>query len=119
MIDPSSWYLIGYHVAMDAGATIRRARLRAGLSLRELGRAAGTSHATISAYEAGRKEPGIDTLTRILRAAGFELDGGLVPVVGGPDRDARGRELADVLHLAEQFPARHSATLAFPVFGRS
>lgn len=89
------------------------------MSLRQLGRAAGTSHATVAAYESGRKEPGVETLVRILRAAGFELDAQLTPAVGGVDRAARGRELAEVLHLAEQFPARHAATLAYPVFGRS
>lgn len=103
---------------MDAGATIRRVRLRAGLSLRELGRRAGTSHSTLAAYEAGRKTPTVDTLVRVVRAAGYEFDVRLTPAVGGPDRAARGRELEEVLALAEEFPARHQATLSFPVFGR-
>jgi len=114
-----SWYPIGYHKAMDAGTTIRRARRQAHLSLRQLARAAGTSHATLSAYEAGRKQPGVDTLTRILRAAGYELEGQLTPAVGGVDREARGRELAEVLELAAHFPARHDATLGYPIFGRT
>ena len=103
---------------MDAARAIRRARSRAGLSLRGLARLAGTSHSTLAAYEAGRKVPTVDTLVRIVRAAGYEFDVRLAPVVGGADPAARGRELEDVLGLAEQFPARHEPALTYPVFGR-
>lgn len=103
---------------MEQHAVVRRARHQAQLSLRQLGRRAGTSHSTLAAYEAGRKVPTIDTVTRIVRAAGFELDIRLMPAVGGPDRSARGRELEEVLALAEQFPARHRRQLMCPVFGR-
>ena len=89
------------------------------MSLRELGAAAGTSHSTIASYEAGRKEPSFATLVRILRGAGFELAPALRPAVGGPDGEARGRELVEVLELAAMFPARHRRYLEAPVFGRS
>lgn len=56
-----------------AGNLIRIARADAGLSQRELARRAKTSQATLSAYEAGRKAPTLDTLERIIRAAGFDL----------------------------------------------
>jgi transcriptional regulator with XRE-family HTH domain len=98
---------------------LRRVRQRAGLTLRQLAELAETSHSTLSAYEAGRKVPTVATLDRIVRAAGFELGAELTPAVGGPDRAARGRELAAVLELAEQFPARHASTLEFPVFPRA
>src|SRR6185436_5861983 len=104
---------------MDAAATLRAARRRAGLSLRELARRAGTSHSTLSAYETGRKVPTVETLDRIVRAAGFVAGVDLEPDVGGPDRGARGRELVEVLELAALFPARHAATLDFPRFGRA
>lgn len=104
---------------MDAARLIRSARRQSGCSLRELAQRAGTSHSTIAAYEAGRKVPSADTLERLLRAAGFELPGGLAAAVGGPDRAARGRELEQVLELAEQFPARHAPRLTAPVFGRA
>jgi transcriptional regulator with XRE-family HTH domain len=104
---------------MEAGTIIRAARQRSSLSLRDLGREAGTSHSTIAAYEAGRKQPSVDTFVRLLRAAGFELDQGLVPAVGGVDPAARGRELEAVLELAAQFPARHTPHLEAPIFGRS
>ena len=91
---------------MDAASTLRAARARAGLSLRGLARAAGTSHATLAAYERGTKAPSVATLVRIVRAAGFVVDWDLLPVAGGPDRAARGRELVAVLDLASQFPSR-------------
>jgi transcriptional regulator with XRE-family HTH domain len=104
---------------MDADQLLRVARRRAGLSLRELALRAGTSHATLAAYEAGRKRPGADTLDRVLAAAGVERTAELRPAVGGADRSARGRELIDALELAAMFPARHDPELAAPVFPRT
>jgi transcriptional regulator with XRE-family HTH domain len=98
-----------------ADQLIRTARRRAGLTLRELAELAGTSHSTLAAYEQGRKTPNADTLDRILQAAGFAVDVVLTPRPAG-DREARGRELVEVLELAEQFPARHDPGLTFPVF---
>lgn len=102
---------------MNAARTIAIARRRAGLTLRALAVLAGTSHATLAAYEAGRKVPTVATLDRIVRAAGFRVDAALVPAVGGTGPTSRGDELAEVLHLAALFPARHSATLTYPRFG--
>lgn len=102
---------------MDAARTLRRARRRAGLSLRALADRADTSHSTLAAYEAGRKVPTVATFDRIVRAAGYDVEIDLVPSVGGPDPAARGQELVEVLELAALFPARHAATLAFPRFG--
>jgi transcriptional regulator with XRE-family HTH domain len=104
---------------MDAARLIRTARRRAVLTLRELAQRAHTSHSTLAAYEQGRKTPNVDTLDRILTACGF-----LVEVVLSPrppevaaDPAARGRELVEVLELAEMFPARHTRTLTAPKFG--
>lgn len=91
--------------------------MRSGLTLRALATSAGTSHSTIAAYEAGRVSPTVPTLTRILRAAGWEDRPDLRPVVD-PDPHGRGRELEQVLELAGQFPARHGRRLTAPVFGR-
>ena len=101
---------------MNAAAALRSARARAGLSLRELARRAGTSHPTLAAYEAGRKVPSVETFDRILRAAGYAATVELTPAVGGPDPSERGRELVEVLELAARFPARHAKTLRFPRF---
>jgi transcriptional regulator with XRE-family HTH domain len=110
-------YPIGYHAGMDAATTLQAARSRARLSLRALARRAGTSHSTLAAYESRRKVPSVETLERIVRAAGYELRVEVSPAVGGSDREARGRELIEVLDLAAMFPARHARTLAAPRFG--
>ena len=96
---------------------LRTARERAGLTLRALAVRAHTSHSTLAAYEAGRVTPSVDTLDRIVRAAGFDLGPDLTRRIG-EDED-RGRELVEVLDLAAAFPSRHAATLTFPVFGRA
>ncbi|HVN50935.1 MAG TPA: helix-turn-helix transcriptional regulator [Acidimicrobiales bacterium] len=102
---------------MNASVELRRARIRAGLSLRRLARRAGTSHATLAAYEAGRTVPSVETFDRLLRAAGIDPCLELTPAVGGPDPADRGRELAEVLELAARFPARHATQLRYPRFG--
>lgn len=103
---------------MDAALLITRARQRAGMTLRELAIRAGTSHSTIAAYGTGRVVPSVATMDRIIAAAGFATDTRLerrVREVNGLDR---GDELAQVLMLAEQFPARHAPMVEAPVFGR-
>lgn len=65
-------------MATWAGSLIRLARAKTGLSQRELARRAGTSQPTIAAYETGRKEPMLSTLSRIIRAAKLDLRAGLV-----------------------------------------
>jgi hypothetical protein len=60
--------------------------------------------------------PTVETFERVLSAAGFSASLSLTPRVATDA--ARGRELVEVLVLAAQFPARHAATLEFPVFGR-
>lgn len=62
-----------------AGNLIKLARLKTGLSQRELAARAGTSQPTIAAYESARKSPGLDTLARIIRAAGLDLRIALAP----------------------------------------
>jgi transcriptional regulator with XRE-family HTH domain len=101
---------------MDAATLIRSARAGSGLTLRRLAHRAGTSHATLSAYETGRVDPSVDTVARIVRAAGFEVEWALAPRMGDDPGD-RGRELVEVLELAALFPARHRPELAFPPFG--
>lgn len=52
---------------------LSRARAAAGLSQRELARRAGTSQSVIARIEGRQVKPSLDTLTRLLAAAGFEL----------------------------------------------
>ena len=56
-----------------AANLIKLARYESGLSQRALARKAGTSQAAIATYEAGKRSPTLDTLARIVRAAGLDL----------------------------------------------
>ena len=105
-----------YTWVVDAASTLRWARQHAQLSLRVLAERAGTSHATLAAYEAGRAVPRVDTLDRILRAAGYATDIDMSRRADATDdeRRAKGVELAEALELAAMFPARHAARLRFP-----
>lgn len=95
---------------------LRETRLRAGLSLRELARRAGTSHATLLAYERSAKVPTTTTFFRILEAAGNVVDLDIQPRIRLRDGIPRGEELMAVLELAEQFPVRVSRKLQLPRF---
>ena len=57
----------------DAGSLLRAARKAAGLTQAELARRAGVTQSVISAYEAGRREPSVATLSRLVDAAGATL----------------------------------------------
>ena len=98
---------------------LRDARERAGLSQAALAELTGTSQATISAYETGRKQPSVDTLSRLLAATGQRLT--VEP--GQSTEPSRRRQLrnarilADVLALAEALPARHDPVLRYPRLG--
>ena len=104
--------------AQDVAASLRAARAESGLSLRALAERAGTSHATISAYEAGRKVPSTETWLRLLHACDYGVDLTLRPRVRQANGMARGDELKAVLELAEQFPSRHGKTLRYPPLKR-
>jgi transcriptional regulator with XRE-family HTH domain len=52
---------------------LQLARLQAGMSQMELARAGKTSQSAVSAYESGKRSPSVETLSRLLKAAGFEL----------------------------------------------
>ncbi len=77
---------------------IRMARRQAGLTQQALAKRAGTSQAAMSAYESGRRSPSVDTLCRILNAAGFEVRMRLAT----PDTHGPSRAIAEVLLPAEQ-----------------
>lgn len=56
-----------------AGALLRQARQRAGLTQVELAARAGVTQSVISAYESGQRQPSIPALARLVGAAGFEV----------------------------------------------
>lgn len=98
-------------VGMNLAEVIVEARMRSGLSRRELARRSGTSQATIAAYEQGRVSPSIRVLQRIVLAAGFVVDVELKSA----DEVERGRILEQLLDLAEQYPWKERGALEFPV----
>lgn len=56
-----------------AAGLIRLARLKGDLTQSELATEAGLSQQVISAYETGRRDPTLESLRRLLEAAGFEI----------------------------------------------
>ena len=60
-----------------SAALLVEARRQAGLSQRDLARRARTSQSVIARIESGDTSPTWETLTRLLRAAGFDLRAGL------------------------------------------
>jgi transcriptional regulator with XRE-family HTH domain len=104
---------------MDPAALLRLVRRRAGLTQAELARRAGTSQPVVSAYEHGRRDPGVATLRRLVAAAGARLDLRTSPRAGDlpppADLAEHGRRLIDVLSVADAIPVRRrSACLAAP-----
>src|SRR5436305_991184 len=73
---------------MEVAKALAEARRRAGLTQSQLARRAGTSQATVSAYESGRKVPSIETFARLLAATGSQL-----AVVEAPARRPSREEL--------------------------
>jgi transcriptional regulator with XRE-family HTH domain len=62
-----------------AAALVQLARIKAGLSQHELARLASVPTTMISAYERGKRQPSLNTLLKLLHAAGFELTMKLEP----------------------------------------
>ena len=71
---------------------LRTARTRAGLSQRDLARRAGTAQSVVARIELGATSPTWETLSRLLGAAGFELDARL------------GLHPADASHMLSDVP---------------
>ena len=62
-----------------AASLLREARQASGLTQAQLAELAGTSQSAIAAYEAGRREPTIPVLERMIAASGHRLTLGLEP----------------------------------------
>lgn len=84
---------------MIDGTTLRDLRHRAGHTQAEVAAAAGIPVTVLSAYERGRRQPGVEIATRIVDVLGFHIR-----FVPQPDPAAQARRLADVLLLAEALP---------------
>ncbi|HEX3680670.1 MAG TPA: nucleotidyltransferase domain-containing protein [Galbitalea sp.] len=62
-----------------AASTLRGARARARLTQVQLAAKANVAQSVVSAYESSRREPSLETLRKLVSAAGFDLDLVLVP----------------------------------------
>lgn len=106
---------------MIPASEIREARRRAGLTQAKLAARAGTSQATLSAYERGSKTPSVGTYARLLAACGSRLtvETGHPPLTipSAALHQRTARRLAQVLALAAELPTRHHRELHFPRLG--
>ncbi len=64
-----------------SGTLLRDARERARLSQTDVSRRSGIAQSVISAYESGRREPGVQTLAKLVEATGHQL---VLDVVASP-----------------------------------
>lgn len=62
---------------VGAGQLLADARMRVGISQRELARKARTAQSVVARIELGETSPSWATLGRLLKAAGFRLSAGL------------------------------------------
>ena len=83
-----------------AAALLREARMRAGLSQRDLAKKAGTAQSVIARIERGQTSPTLETLERLLAAAGVELHASLAV----KERDVRSHMLDDVPRILRLTP---------------
>jgi transcriptional regulator with XRE-family HTH domain len=83
---------------------VREARKRAGLSQRELAEKAGTTQSAIARIETGRSTPSFDTVLRLVRLCGMDLDVMLV------ERDES--DWLQAKHLLSLTPEERIASMA-------
>ena len=84
---------------MISGDTLRELRRRTGRTQIDVAVAAGLPASVLSAYERGRRQPGLETVSRLLEVLGFRVE--FVPLL---DPRVQARRLEDVLGLAEALP---------------
>jgi transcriptional regulator with XRE-family HTH domain len=71
------------------GELIREARLRAGLTQKELSELTGRERSVIARWEQGVISPPIDSLIQIIHACGFDLPLTLLPIDKAADQELR------------------------------
>ena len=74
---------------------------RQGLTQAQVASAVGVPVTVLSAYERGRRQPGVEVANRLVEAMGYRVQ--LVP---SPSPSERARRLEDALSLAEALPYR-------------
>jgi transcriptional regulator with XRE-family HTH domain len=73
----------------SGGELIREARLRAGLTQKELSELTGRERSVIARWVQGVISPPVDSLMQILHACGFDLPLALVPIDESADQELR------------------------------
>jgi len=110
------WDQIWYHREMNAAVLLQEARRRSGLSRRQLAERGGTSASTLSAYESAASIPSVVTLSRLLRAAGFEVEANLRPVTSMNERELA-EKIEALFSFVDALPRRRRGPLRYPEFG--
>ncbi|MGH3917626.1 MAG: nucleotidyltransferase domain-containing protein [Pseudonocardiaceae bacterium] len=101
----------------EAARLLRRARKLSGLTQSQLAGRAGVPQSVISAYESGRRQPGLATLRRLIEASGQALAVDVVATrtVDPPDT-ALGRVVRRHRSAVRSVAARHGA-ISVRLFG--
>lgn len=103
---------------MTGAQLIRESRRAAGLSQAELAVRAGTSQPTLSHYESGTRQPHADTLRRIVRATGADLQlvrtGERVVEPTATELRRRGEILSALLEAVDAFPLADPGPMRAP-----
>ena len=84
-----------------SGPTLLTLRRRSGQTQAQVAAATGIPVTVLSAYERGRRQPGIDAVARIVAALGFRVE-----FVPSTTPAIRARRLEEVLSLAGALPYR-------------
>lgn len=108
---------MGKPVLPLAAGVVHDARTRAGISRAELARRLGIAPSAVSDWEAGKKDPSVSNLWRVVSACGLELRMRAAPLSRheASQRETDRRELAsgraaahDVTGLAERYGVRNA-----------
>jgi transcriptional regulator with XRE-family HTH domain len=96
----------------SAASLIEETLRQSGLNQAELARRAGVPRSVLNAYIRGSRQPGADSLLRIVAAGGMDLRA--APRKPPVDPERASRILVQVLELAEALPFRPRAEMQFP-----
>lgn len=96
---------------MLSGETIRSLRIRTGRTQTDLAAQVGIPASVLSAYERGRRQPGIEIAGRIIESLGYRIE-----FIARLDPNVQQERLVAVLRLAEALPYR-ARPLAVPQWG--
>lgn len=100
---------------LSAGALLRAARVRAGLSQSELARRADVAQSVVSVYESGRRQPSLPKLAALIEATGCALD---IRIAEGTPDSTQGLAERIRLHAEEvKSVASSYGVLVLGIFG--